>query len=66
MHNSALQDTGRVFGIHNGHHAGSRSGPSRTGLSDEGDGMKDNITDYALEEYQTHYGDKKISKEDIF
>ena len=66
VHNSALQDTGRVLGIHNGHNAGSGSGPSRAGLSDEGDGMKDNITDYALEEYQTHYGDKKISKEDIF
>ncbi len=66
VHNGPLQDTGRVLSIHNGHNAGSGSGPSRAGLSDECGGMKDNITDYALEEYQTHYGDKKISKKDIF
>ena len=28
--------------------------------------MVDNITDYALEEYQTYYKDKKITKQDIF
>ena len=28
--------------------------------------MVDNITDFALEEYQNHYNDKKITKEDIF
>ncbi len=28
--------------------------------------MVDNITDYALEEYQVHYNDNTISKEDIF
>ena len=28
--------------------------------------MEDNITDYALEEYMTHYGDDTITKEDIF
>ena len=27
---------------------------------------KDNISDFALNEYQKHYDDKKITKEDIF
>ena len=35
-------------------------------LSDEGDGMKDNITDWALNEYHTFYRDDSITKEDIF
>ena len=63
-----IQDTGRVLSIHNRHHAGSRSDSSRAGVPDEGDEemMVDNITDFALEEYQNHYNDKKITKEDIF
>ncbi len=28
--------------------------------------MVDNITDYALEEYRTHYNDNTVTKEDIF
>ena len=28
--------------------------------------MKDNITDWALDEYRTHYDDNSITKEDIF
>ncbi len=67
VHNSSIQDTERVLGIHNGHNPGSRGSPSRTSIPDEGDGtMKDNITDYALEEYKTHYKDDTITKEAIF
>ena len=66
MHNSAIQDTGRVFGVHNGHNTRSRSDTSRPSVPDEGDGMKDNITDYALNEYRKHYNNKTITKEDIF
>ena len=32
----------------------------------EDDGMKDNITDWALDQYRTAYGDHTITKEDIF
>ena len=35
-------------------------------LPNEGDGMKDNITDWALQQYQTTYQDNAIVKEDIF
>ena len=64
--NSTRQDQGRVFGIHNERDAGFGSGASRPMLSDEGDGMKDNITDWALQQYQTAYKDNTITKEDIF
>ena len=35
-------------------------------LPPEGDGMRDNITDWALRKYQTIYEDDTITKEDIF
>ena len=67
VHNSTLQDTGRIFGVHNGHNTGSRSGSPRPSVPDECDGeMIDNITDFALNEYREHYNDKKIIKMDIF
>ena len=63
-----IQDTGRVLSVHNRHDTGLGSNPSRAGIPDEGDDemMVDNITDYALDEYQTHYNDKTITKQDIF
>ena len=69
MHNSAIQDTERVLGIHNGHDTRPRRDSSRTGIPNEGDEdemMQDNITDYALKEYQEYYKDDRITKEDIF
>ena len=68
VHNSALQDTGRVLSIHNRHHAGSGGSSSRSGVpvSGEDEVMQDNITDYALTEYRDHYKDDAISKLNIF
>ena len=34
--------------------------------AEDGTHRRENITDWALKEFQTHYGDKKISKWDIF
>ena len=64
--NSSRQDQRRVFGIHNRHDSRSGNGTSRSMLPDEGDGMKDNITDWALNEYKTFYKDDTITKEDMF
>ena len=68
VHNSALQDTGRVLGLHNGHDTGSGSGPSRASIPISGadEMMQDNITDYALAEYRRNYKNDTISKLDIF
>ena len=67
VHNSTIQNTRRIFGVHNGHNTRSRSGSPRPSIPDEGDGeMIDNITDFALNEYKEHYNDKKITKDDIF
>ena len=33
---------------------------------EDGTNRRENITDWALEQYRTHYGDKKITKWDIF
>ena len=60
------QDQGRVLGIHYECDAGSGSGPPRASVPDDGDGMKENITDWALEHYRTTYGDQTITKGDIF
>ena len=69
VHNSTAEDPEKVLGVHNRHDARLGGDSPRAGVSDEGDGgemMVDNITDYALDEYQTHYKDKTISKESIF
>jgi predicted helicase len=34
--------------------------------AEDGTHRRENVTDWALKEFQTHYGDKKISKWDIF
>ena len=60
------QDQRRILDVHNQFDTRSRSRTSRAGVSYEGDGMKDNITDWALEQYQVVYHDKSITKEDIF
>ena len=64
--NRTGQDQGRVLGIHNGHYAGSGGSTPRPSISNESDGMRDNITDWALEQYQDTYKDHSITKEDIF
>ena len=69
VHNSTIQDPERrIFGVHNQHDARLGSDSSRTGIPDECDEemMEDNITNYALDEYRSHYGDNTIYKEDIF
>ena len=64
-HNSR-QDQRRVLSLHNEHNTGSGGGPPRAGVPDYGDGMTDNITDWALERYRATYCDRTIAKEDIF
>ena len=68
VHNSAIQDSGRVLGVHNRHDAGSGGDTSWTDIpvSGEDEMMQDNITDYALSKYHKHYKDDTISKLDIF
>ena len=66
-HNSGtLQDQGRVLGLYNEHDSRSADSTKRSVLSNEGDEMKDNITDWALQQYHTVYKDYTITKEDIF
>ena len=64
--NSAGQDSRQILGVHNEHDPRSGSGTPRAVLPNEGDEMKDNITDWALEKYKAEYEDNTITKEDIF
>ena len=64
--NSSRQNRWRVLGIHDRCDAGFRDTSTRSVFPDEGDEMIDNITDYALKEYQVNYNDDSIIKEDVF
>ncbi|MCY4490454.1 MAG: hypothetical protein OXC46_03205, partial [Thaumarchaeota archaeon] len=67
VHSDSRQDQRGVFSVHNGHDTRPTHTRSKSNISVQSDDMmQDNITDWALERYQTIYKDKSITKEDIF